>query len=260
MPEDWANMPVSQLVRQRQDRAAVFEAFGIDFCCGGATTLADACREQAVSLQEVTRAVKASDAAPVESAEADWARESLQSLVDHIVARHHSYLREQLPRIGALLEKVIARHADKHASLIELRGIYAGLCHELFQHMMKEERVLFPYIRLLEEALREGQPAPRFCCGSIQQPIQVMEDEHQSAGDALKRMRELTLGFQPPDDACDAYRKLMNDLRDLERDLHLHIHKENNILFPRAAAGAGQPGETRERSATSRLPDLPAAR
>jgi regulator of cell morphogenesis and NO signaling len=236
MSIDWADVPVSTLVRERQGRVGVLEKFGIDYCCHGATTLANACRERGLSVEEVRRALEASVASPAESDEADWARESLQSLVDHIVARHHSYLREQLPRIGALLEKVIAKHADKHPSLVELRGVYAGLCNELAHHMMKEEQVLFPYIRLLEEARDKGQPAPPFHCGSVQQPIRVMEDEHRTAGDALRRMRDLTLGFQPPTDACDAYRKLMDDLRGLEGDLHLHIHKENNILFPRAAA------------------------
>jgi len=239
MSIDWAALPVSALVRERQDRAGVLETFGIDYCCHGATTLSAACRERGLSLEEVRRALEESDASSAHSDEADWDRASLASLTDHIVARHHAYLREQLPRIGALLEKVVAKHADNHPDLIELREVYTGLWNELVNHMMKEEQVLFPYICLLDEALRKGQPAPQFHCGSVRQPIQVMEDEHQSAGDALRRMRELTLGFRPPEDACDAYRKLMNDLRGLEGDLHLHIHKENNILFPRAAAAAG---------------------
>lgn len=236
MSIDWADVPVSELVRERQDRAGVLETFGIDYCCRGATTLANACRERGVSLEEVRHALEQSDASPCESEEADWDCESLARLADHIVARHHAYLREHLPRVGALLEKVVARHAERHPNLLELREVYAGLCNELVPHMMKEEQVLFPYIRLLDEALSKGQPAPPFPCGSVREPIRVMEDEHQSAGEALRRMRELTLGFRPPEDACDAYRKLMNDLRSLESDLHLHIHKENNILFPRAAA------------------------
>ena len=239
MSIDWADVPVSGLVRERQDRAGVLETFGIDYCCGGATTLANACRERGVSLEEVRRALEQSDASPCESEEADWDRESLARLADHIVARHHAYLHEQLPRVEALLEKVVARHAERHPYLLELREVYAGLRNELIPHMMKEEQVLFPYIRLLDEALSKGQPAPPFPCGSVREPIRVMEDEHQSAGDALRRMRELTLGFRPPEDACDAYRKLMNYLRSLESDLHLHIHKENNILFPRAAAAEG---------------------
>jgi len=239
MPTNLGNVSVAQLVRQRQDRANVLEAFGIDYCCGGAATLADACRERGLSLEEVRRALEQSDASPCESEEADWDRESLARLADHIVARHHAYLREQLPRVGAVLEKVVAKHADNHPDLIELRDVYTGLWIELVNHMTKEEQVLFPYLRQLDEALRKGQPAPRFHCGSVRQPIHVMEDEHQSAGNALRRMRELTLGFRPPQDVCDAYRKLMNDLRSLESDLHLHIHKENNILFPRAAAAEG---------------------
>ncbi len=263
MSIDWADVPVSGLVRERQDRAGVLETFGIDYCCRGATTLAGACRERGLSLEEVQRALEESDALCAESDEANWDRESLQSLTDHIVARHHTYLREQLPRVGALLEKVVAKHADNHPNLIELREIYTSLWNELVNHMMKEEQILFPYIRLLGEALRKGQPAPQFHCGSVREPIHVMEDEHQSVGDALRRMRELTLGFRPPEDACDAYRKLMNDLRSLESDLHLHIHKENNILFPRAAAAetsAGQSTDTAKRSETSCFPATLASR
>jgi regulator of cell morphogenesis and NO signaling len=108
--------------------------------------------------------------------------------------------------------------------------------NELLNHMLKEELVLFPFIRALDQALQAGQPVPRFPCGSVTAPIHVMEDEHKSADEALCRMRELTFGFRPPQDACNAYRVLMAGLRELEEDLHLHIHKENNILFPRAAA------------------------
>jgi regulator of cell morphogenesis and NO signaling len=236
MSINWGDVPVSALVRERQDRAGVLETLGIDYCCGGANTLADACRQRGLSLEEVRRALEESDAACNGPEEADWDRESLKNLTHHIVARHHTYLRDQLPRIGALLEKVIAKHAEKHPNLIELRAVYAAMCNELVNHMMKEERVLFPYIGRLEDALREGGPAPPFHCGSVLQPIHVMEDEHRSVGDALRRMRELTFGFQPPEDACQTYRKLMDDLSRLESDLHLHIHKENNILFPRAAA------------------------
>ncbi len=239
MSIDWADLPVSALVRERQDRAGVLETFGIDFCCCGATTLASACRERSLSLEEVRDALEESDALCAKSDEVDWSHESLQSLTDHIVASHHTYLREQLPRVGALLEKVVAKHADNHPDLLELRDVHAGLCNELFNHMMKEEQVLFPYIRLLDEALRKGQGVPRFHCGSVRQPIHAMEDEHRCVADALRRMRALTLGFRPPEDACDAYCKLMDDLRSLESDLHLHIHKENNILFPRAAAAEG---------------------
>ena len=157
-------------------------------------------------------------------------------LVNHIVSRHHVYLREMLPQLGSLLDKVVSKHADTHPNLLELREVYTTMWNELLSHMMKEEVVLFPFIRLLDQAVQAGQPVPHFHCGSVAAPIHVMEDEHQSAGEALRRMRELTFGFRPPQDACDAYRILMAGLRELESDLHLHIHKENDILFPRAAA------------------------
>lgn len=160
-------------------------------------------------------------------------------LTNHIVSRHHAYLREVLPRLGALLDKVVAKHADEHPNLVELREVYVAMWNELLSHMMKEELVLFPFIRSLDQALQRGEPVPRFHCGSVSAPIHVMEDEHQSAGEALRRIRELAFGFRPPRDACDSYRVLLAGLRELESDLHLHIHKENNILFPRAVAVEG---------------------
>ena len=230
------NVPVWQLVRGRQDRAQVLEGFGIDYCCGGATPLGEACARQGVSVEEVCRELEKNDGAHLDVEQIDWEAEPMARLVDHIVQRHHAYLREQLPRLGGLLEKVVARHGEQHPHLIELREVYAAMWNELLNHLMKEEVVLFPFVRELDQALRAGQPAPQFHCGSVRQPIHVMEDEHQSAGEALRRMRQLTLGFTPPEDACETYRVLMDGLIDLESDLHLHIHKENNLLFPRVAA------------------------
>jgi regulator of cell morphogenesis and NO signaling len=180
----------------------------------------------------VLRALEANDDAQPAADQIDWSGESMTRLANHIVSRHHAYLRDVLPQLGSLLDKVVSKHADKHPNLLP-REVHDDV-DELLNHMM-EELVLF-IIRSLEEAAQAGQPAPRFHCGSVAAPIHVMEDEHRSAGEALRQMRELTFGFRPPQDACDAYRILMAGLRELERDLHLHIHKENDILFPRAAA------------------------
>ncbi len=231
-----ANVPVWQLVRGHEGRAQVLAGFGIDYCCGGRTPLEEACSQRGVNIEEVRRALEESDDAHAAAGQIDWSGESMTRLANHIASRHHAYLRDMLPRLGNLLEEVVAKHADKHPNLVELREIYTTMWNELLNHMMKEELVLFPFIRTLDKAVRSGQPALPFHCGSVTAPIHVMEDEHQSAGDALRRMRELTFGFQPPQDACKAYRVLLSGLRELESDLHLHIHKENNILFPRAAA------------------------
>jgi regulator of cell morphogenesis and NO signaling len=152
-----------------------------------------------------------------------------------------------LPNLGKLLDDVAAKHSANHPNLVELREVYKEMSDELFNHMMKEELVLFPFIRALDKALRAGEPVPRFHCGSVTAPIHVMEDEHRSADIALRRMRELTFGFRPPKDACNAYRIVMAGLQELEEDLHLHIHKENNILFPRAAAAESSQSDVTEK-------------
>lgn len=229
------DVPVWKLVRGHEGRAGVLARFGIDYCCGGDTPLDEACSRQGVSIEEVLRALDENDDSRAAADQIDWTCESMTRLADHIVSRHHAYLREVLPRLGSVLETVVAKHAEKHSNLVELRAVYTAMWNELLDHMMKEELVLFPFVRALDQALRTGQAAPRFHCGSVRAPIHAMEDEHRSAGEALLRMRELSFGFRPPKDACNAYRVLMAGLRELESDLHLHIHKENNILFPRAA-------------------------
>lgn len=247
-----ADVPVWELVRGHAGRAEVLADFGIDYCCGGRTPLSEACSRRGVNINEVLRAIEVSDDSQAAADQIDWPGESLTRLTNHIVSRHHAYLRDMLPRLGNLLEQVIEKHADKHPNLIELRDVYTTMWNELLNHMMKEELVLFPFIRSLNQALQAGEPAPHFHCGSVTAPIHVMEDEHQSTGEALLRIRELTFGFRPPNDACRSYRILMLGLRELEHDLHLHIHKENHILFPRAAAaeasqlaGTTQPAVTR---------------
>lgn len=240
-----ANAPVCELVRGHAGRARVLEGFEIDYCCGGRASLTEACAKRGLNVADVVRALEAYDAAEPVADQVDWSAEPMTQLADHIVSRHHAYLRATLPQLGSLLDKVVARHADKHPHLIELREVYTNMWNELLNHMVKEELVLFPFIRMLDEAARAGRPVSRFHCGSVTAPIHVMEDEHQDTGEALRRMRELTCGFQAPADACDAYRLLMAGLQELESDLHLHIHKENDILFPRAAAAeASQPSAT----------------
>lgn len=230
-----AQVPVSQLVREREDRAEVLEAYGIDLCCGGTVSLGEACAARGVSFEEVRRALEVCDSATDPAAKTDWASESMTNLAEHIVAWHHDYLRDQLPRLGVLLEKVVARHAGRHPNLVELRQLYSNLWIDLLDHMMKEEFGLFPLVRELDRALQTHQPPPRSPCGSVRHPIHVMEDDHRSVGESLRRMSELTFDYQAPDDACNSYRELLDGLAGLESDIHLHIHKENNLLFPRLA-------------------------
>lgn len=227
--------PVGDLVRGSEHRAAVLSRLGIDFCCGGDTLLREACERRGLTVAEVQRALAVSDEARPMADTIDWTEESLTRLADHIVAGHHAYLRDMLPGLGNLMEHILAKHPGAYPNLAALRDVYVTMWDELCTHMMKEEVVLFPYIRSMETADRSGMLcANEFPCGSVLAPIHVMKEEHREAADALARMRELTGGFRSPRDACNSYRVLLAGLRELEEDLHLHIHKENNILFPRA--------------------------
>ena len=222
------DLTVGEIAAEHPASVRVFEKHRIDFCCGGRVALREACQklgtDPAVLLEEIERA----GAAPEDST--DWKSTSLASLIDHIVNTHHLYLKSELPRLEAMLEKILSKHAEGHGHVLRpLAATFRPMKEELGSHMMKEEMILFPLIRSLAEG---GQSS--FHCGSVRNPIRVMLMEHDSAGDALARLRELTSDFTPPADACNTYRAFYYELAELESDLHRHIHLENNILFPRA--------------------------
>lgn len=225
------NKTVGQLVAERPSRARVFERFGVDYCCGGKTALGDACAERRLDTQKIVAALREADSKAAATDEPDWTRAALSELIAHILEKHHAYLRGELPRLAQMVAKVYDVHGARHPELAEVRQTYNGLHAELELHMMKEEQILFPLIKTMEasQSLETGH------CGSVNNPISMMEHEHDSAGAALARMRSLTGDFTPPEDACNTYRVLMDGLAELEADLHQHIHKENNILFPRAS-------------------------
>jgi regulator of cell morphogenesis and NO signaling len=212
----------------------VFERLGIDYCCGGNQTLEQACQGRNLSVDEVRNSLQAAQ----HSAEAGredraWQTEPLGNLVSHITNTHHKYTREEIARLGPLFAKVCSVHGN-HPELLRLRDVFAGLSRELTTHLMKEEMVLFPYIIRMEEAVIEKAPnlPPPF--GTVQNPVSMMEHEHDSAGNALRTLRETSRGYTAPPDACVSYQTLYKALAEFEADLHQHIHLENNILFPRA--------------------------
>lgn len=215
------------------DPAAVrlFERLGIDYCCGGKRTLSDICAGQQLSIEELAGMLRQErEKSTPDLAEGNWNEATLGELCDHIVETHHAYLRRELPRLTGLIDKVISAHAAGHPELITLRQVFADLRAELEPHMMKEENILFPACREI------GQPdgLRRFPRGFIAGPIRVMESEHHNAGSALEKLSSITGAYTAPGDACPSYTELYRGLAALELDLHQHIHKENNILFPRA--------------------------
>lgn len=222
---------VGQLVAERPSRSRVFESLGIDYCCGGKKPLAQACREKGLDPETVRRFLDDS-AEPARSDDRNWSEATLTELADHIEQTHHAYLKRELPRLGTLVRKVAAVHGSHLSWLLELDGVFAGFAAEMESHAMKEEHVLFPMIRGLDC----GQlPAMDHCGGTVTNPILVMEHEHDDAGRALARMRGLSGGYVPPPAACNTFRAMLSGLVELEDDTHRHVHKENSILFPRAA-------------------------
>jgi regulator of cell morphogenesis and NO signaling len=206
------------------------ERLGLDYCCGGKRSLAEACREQQLDPEAVIAELAAVPLAP--AAPADWIGLAPAELVDHLEATHHLYLKDALPRLSELAAKVSRVHGEAHPELIRVAEVLSELRADLEPHLLKEEEVLFPMIRSLASASSQ----PSFHCGSIANSIAVMEQEHVAVGALLEQLRALTNGYQAPAGTCASTRSLMEGLAELEADTHLHVHKENNHLFPAVMA------------------------
>jgi regulator of cell morphogenesis and NO signaling len=218
------NDTLSDLVADNPLRASVFERFQLDYCCHGGTRLADACAERDLDPDAVVAELVSLQPAP----SVTWSSLPPAELADHIESTHHAYLHDEMPRLSALAAKVAATHSKRHPELEAIQSAYEELRADFEPHLMKEERVLFPMIRELAEATE----APEFHCGSVRNPIGVMLAEHDRAGELIATLRALTDDYRPPSDACASYRVFFGALARLEADTHLHIHKENNVLFP----------------------------
>lgn len=218
--------PVGQLVAEKPARSRVFERWGIDYCCGGKKTLFETCEIRAIDSNDIVRDLENSDSdSASETAALDLRAVPLGQLCDHIVKTHHGYLREALPRLSMLIEKVADRHGSNDRRLIDLKNLFARFRADMTSHMAKEEHILFPMIEALENDTSDR---------GIEYPIRAMLAEHDNAGADVAEMRSLTNGFSPTPEACNTYRAMLHGLAELETDLHQHVHKENNILFPRA--------------------------
>lgn len=223
---------IRQIVADDYRAAAVFQKHGLDFCCGGNRAVADACGEKGIDPRRVTADLEqalapASDQPRVNAWDLDF-------LADYIVTNHHAYVRSAIQTIGAHARKVASVHGERHPETMDIAARFDEIAAEMTNHMAKEERMLFPYIKALAASAREGTPAPRAPFGSIANPIRMMEAEHQSAGDTMAAIRRLSRDYTPPEDACTTYQVTYKELAAFEADLHRHVHLENNILFPRA--------------------------
>jgi regulator of cell morphogenesis and NO signaling len=226
---------VRDIVVEDYRAAAVFYRHGIDFCCGGARTLADACRERQLDPADVIAALARERSVPGQGLprHAEW---STETLIAYIVSKHHAYVRSGLPAIAAHLRKIVAAHGGNHPELRVMAEVFEALAGELTTHMAKEEKILFPYISAMADAVGRGDRLPVAPFGSVDNPIRMMEDEHDRAGSLMARIRDLSAGYAPPADGCTTYRVCFRELAEFERDLHAHVHLENNVLFPKARA------------------------
>lgn len=224
-------LTVGQLVAERPGRARILESYGLDYCCGGKSLLTAACAKKGLDFTTVANEISAYDATHVAQG-TDWTLAPLADLADHISSVHHAYLHQELPRIEYLADRVFNAHGEKYSHLAELREVVHHLSSELLAHTNKEEKVLFPWIKRLEAA----DSASEIEYASVSNPITVMEAEHADAGAALSKIKELTDNYTPPADTCNTHRVFLSSLQELEQDLHIHINKENSILFPRAIA------------------------
>jgi regulator of cell morphogenesis and NO signaling len=212
----------------------VFERFGLDYCCGGNRPLTEACAEKNLDLAALLSALAETANAAAQDAEPDFTQATAAALIDHIVGTHHAYIRSELPRLGSMAAKVGERHGPRHPEVLEIQHKLQLLGEDLLQHLSKEEMILFPFIWSLERS-RDGQEdSPDACFASVESPIRMMIQEHETAAGLLDQMRAASKGFTPPPDACPTFVGFYHGLDAFERDLHRHVHLENNLLFPRA--------------------------
>jgi regulator of cell morphogenesis and NO signaling len=211
------------------------EHHGLDYCCGGKQPFDEACLAKGLNPESVMQEVEGAQGAG--ATERDWQTAPLGELAKHIVATHHEYLKLELPALGSRMDKVHAVHGARDPeTLSHMAEVFGALRAEMELHMHKEEAILFPFIERYGFAEAKGIPMPPVPFGTIANPIAMMEREHVSAGDALGKIRDLTHDYQLPSYACSTVQALYAGLQALEADLHVHIHLENNILFPRAIA------------------------
>ncbi len=219
--------PIGRLAAEHPAWVAVFERFGLDYCCRGRRAFSEACVGAGVDPDTVVEAIGAGDSR-AETPDRDWTSATMTELADHIEATHHAFTREAFARLATMVPKLVTAHGAAHPELAELSRLVAVLRDDMMDHMVREERVLFPWFRRLERP-SEIQSGPPW---SVRRPIDCMLHDHDAVAEILRAMRALTGGFKPPAGACVTYRGTFALLERLEAETHVHIHKENNILFP----------------------------
>ena len=224
-----ANDIIGEIVADDYRAAEVFKKYGIDFCCQGNRTVADACAKKAVDTEAVLAELAAVQTQGAARA-TDYNAWPLDLLADHIQANHHVYVEKAIAQLKPYLDKICQIHGARCPELLEIKKAFEESAGELAFHMKKEEFILFPYIRKMTKGGASG--APRF--GTVQNPIAMMMHEHDTEGERFRQIAAWSHDYTPPADACNTYKVTYALLKEFEEDLHLHIHLENNILFPKA--------------------------
>ncbi len=231
--EEFSSLTLSEIVTKNYKAAEVFERYGLDFCCRGNKMISEACLEKGLSLEQVLSELKNLNGNGKEN-HFDFSEWDISILADYIVHKHHDYIRKMIPAITQHTQKVASVHGANHPEVIEIAKHFSIVYKDLKQHMMKEEQMLFPFIKYLTKVEENKSAAERPFFGTVKNPIKMMEIEHQNAGDEMFEIRKLSNNYTPPDDACNTYKVSFQELKEFEEDLHQHVHLENNILFPKA--------------------------
>lgn len=224
---------VNEIALSNPEARRILEDAGVDYCCGGGKSLQEACFRANVPTEMILdRLRKNSERAG--SGETGWTKAPLAELTRHIRERHHGYVREVIPRLRGMLAKVREKHGSKHREIGEIEKLFGDVVREMLMHMQKEEQILFPYIDALEQSANgKGTVEPPFF-QTVRNPIYSMMQEHDAAGELVRQIRAASNAYRPPEDSCTTFKATYQELQRFEEDLHLHVHLENNILFPRA--------------------------
>ncbi|MEP7213482.1 MAG: iron-sulfur cluster repair di-iron protein [Acidobacteriota bacterium] len=232
--QEFATKTIREIALEAPLTTRVFEEFKIDFCCGGRVPFAEACEiagvDPTVMMSKLEAVINTARSEGVVAGD----QRSPSELIEFIVSTHHEFTRDEFSRLLPLMDKVAGKHGENHPELFEIKRLFQELAADLMPHMQKEERVLFPYIEKVEAATEGRSPVPMASFGTVENPVRMMMFEHEAAGDLLRQMRSLSSDYTTPDGACPSYKGLYAGIEDLERDLHQHIHLENNVLFPQA--------------------------
>lgn len=225
---------IGKIVAENYRYASVFKTVGIDFCCNGNRSIAEACERKNINTDELMNKLNAAASLNNGGGEIDYRTWPLDLLADYIEKTHHRYVERRIEEITPFITKVARVHGGNHPELLVIEKLFFESAEELTEHMGKEENVLFPHIRNMVESTITGKELPESGFGSVKNPVEVMHAEHDNEGERFRKISELSDGYTPPADACNTYRVTFSILEEFENDLHKHIHLENNILFPNA--------------------------